>query len=291
LAVHPELAAEDEGASVYEQELAEMSEEERETITALEKLEWNGPGEYSLSGSHATLKVPENYALLTGESAHKFLEITKELPAPLLEALVIGADFQNHIYFAGINEGYVSIDEWGDINPATLLKEIQEQTLEQNAERKKLGRGPIYVKGWLQEPTLDKNTNIVHWALEIVSENGQSSANSVAFKLGRNGYEEILLLTDKESFVPFGGDLDVMLKAFNYEPGFRYDDYTVGDKVAEYGIATLVAAAAGGKLLKASGLLLIFKKYFFYLIAAAVGGLYKLKDFFFKKKNPEGGKA
>lgn len=267
----------------HEPQLAEMSEEEREFELAINALDWKGPGLYSFPDTNATLTLPENYLLLFTKDANKFITLIDELEEPYLQALVISHDFQSAVYLSNHKEGYVSIEEWEDLQPAELLKNMQKNTEETNIERKKLGQSPIYVKGWLQEPTLNKETNTVFWATEVVGDDGKSSANATAFKLGREGYEELVWVVKKEAFIPFGGDLEVMLDAFSFEPGFRYNDYTYGDKVAEYGIAALVAATAGGKLLKASGLLFFLKKYLLALLAAVGGIFYKIKDYFNKR--------
>ena len=76
-----------------------------------------------------------------------------------------------------------------------------------------------------------------------------------------------------------------MLHAHSFDAGYRYEDYTTGEKVASYGIAALVAASVGGKIAKATGLTLILKKFGAIIFACIVGIFYKMKNFF--KRNSD----
>lgn len=90
-------------------------------------------------------------------------------------------------------------------------------------------------------------------------------------------------VTEKDNYVPFGGELDIMLRAHSYESGFRYCDYKPGDKVASYGIATLVAVTVGSKIIKTGGFLVIFKKLSGFIFAFIAAAFYKIKKFFRRK--------
>jgi uncharacterized membrane-anchored protein len=197
---------------------------------------------------------------------------------------VVDADFKNIILFSSCKEGYVSLDAWNEIDPKELIETISENTEKENIERQKIGGGELHAVGWMQEPTLDKHTNTIFWAIEAMSPDEGNIVNSVAIRLGREGYERITWISKKASYVPFGGDLDVMLRAHSFDPGFRYTDYTPGDKIASYGIATLVAATVGGKIVKAGGFLLLFKKFGGFIFAGIAAIFYKSKKIFKRKK-------
>ena len=67
-----------------------------------------------------------------------------------------------------------------------------------------------------------------------------------------------------------------MLRAHSFDPGVRYSDHISGDKLAGYGIASLVAVVAGAKVAKAAGLgaLIVLLKKFAVVIVAAAAGLF-----------------
>lgn len=186
------------------------------------------------------------------------------------------------VFFQFTGDGYIDIDDWGTLDPSRLINAIRDNTEKSNSMRREKDLSPLHVEGWLKEPTLDKTTKTVFWAISIRRDDGRRLANSVALRLGRSGYEKVIWagnIATNEA----GGVLDTILAAHRYDPGQRYEDHAAGDKLAGYGIAALVGAVAGAKLAKvaaAGGLLLLFKKFWF-LVFAPLALLYrKLKSAF-----------
>jgi uncharacterized membrane-anchored protein len=264
--------------------LAEMNEEDREKTIEFFSLDWKDVGIYKFERSNSTISVPEGYHLLIGEEAHKALTIMGEPKREYMEAVLYDENFENTILFNYDECGFVSIDDLDEINAKQLLETIIENTEKTNEKRRKNGVNEIHVVGWLQEPTLDKNTNTVFWAIEAIEDN-EPIVNSIAIKLGRKGVAAIIWVASKDIYVHFGGHLDVMLRAHSFDAGFQYKDYKSGDNVAGYGIAALVAATAGGKIVKAGGIAVIFKKLWSVIFAAVAGIFYKLKKLFKRKDN------
>lgn len=265
--------------------LSDMTDEEREMTVAFFALDWKETGTYKLDQSNSTISLPEGYKLLIGEEAKKGRKLTCRDPDnPNLEAAIYGEDFENVILFENLKGGYVSLDDWEEIDPKSLLEAISENTEKANKERRKNGGEELHVVGWIQEPILDKYTNTVYWAIEAKGGNEGNIVNSVAIRLGREGFEKLIWVTQKSSYVPFGGHLDVMLRSHSFDFGFQYKDYKTGDKIASYGIATLVAATVGGKIVKAGGLAVLFKKIGGFAFAAIAAIFYKFKNIFKRKK-------
>lgn len=270
--------------SLYEM-LSDLPEEEREVAVAFCSLDWKESGAHKLRQSNSTISLPPGYKLLIGEEAKKGRKLTcGDFENPNLEATVYSVDFENVMLFENLQGGYVSIEDWEDLDPEALLKSISENTEKENEERKKNGWKAIDVVGWVQKPVLDKLKNTVYWAIEAKSVDEGAIVNSVALRLGREGVEKIVWVTPKESYVPFGGHLEVMLQSHSFDPGYRYSDYKKGDKIASYGIATLVAATMGGKIIKATGLLGILKKLSGILFATLAALFYKFKTNYKRKK-------
>lgn len=142
----------------------------------------------------------------------------------------------------------------------------------------------VFLFELLFELILDRNTKTVYWAIEAITEGQENIVNSVAIRLGKEGYEKITWVVQKPSYEHFGSHLDIMLRAHSFDQGYRYKDYTTGDKVAGYGVATLVAATVGGKIVKAGGLFVILKKLGGFILAGIAAVFYKFKSIF-KKKN------
>jgi uncharacterized membrane-anchored protein len=261
----------------------ELSDDERQRVIAFFSLDWKEAGIHQLPESHSTISLPEGYRLLIGEDARKAREYSGIRSSPELEAIVY-ADIQNTILFESYNEGYVSLNDWETLDSANLLKGISESTEEGNKERKEMGLEELHVVGWVQKPILDKYTKTIYWAIEGEGSEEGSFINSVALRLGREGYEKLIWITDKEFYIPFGGHLETMLQAHSFDPDYRYEDYTKGDRIASYGVATLVAATVGGKIVKGSGMLFFLKKISVLVIAAIASLFYKIKSFFNRNK-------
>ena len=76
-----------------------------------------------------------------------------------------------------------------------------------------------------------------------------------------------------------------MLRAHSFDPGYRYTDHTTGDKVATYGIASLVAGTLGAKIVKAGGFLVLLKKFGGFFMAGIAAIFYKLRRIFGRKSS------
>lgn len=267
---------------------ANLTEEEKqieEGRQAFFGLDWKKEGRYQFSESHSTLVLPTGYYLLLDEEAKKARKIIGgDLESPNLEALVCDESYQQCILFETIKDGYISIDDWENIDTDTLLKEIGEGTKEANGERRKLGFIEIHVVGWIKKPYFDKETKTVYWTIGFASENQENFVNATALKLGRESYEMIIWIADKNSYLQNDTHLATILKSYSFDQGFKYEDYSIGDRMADYGIATLVAATAGGKLLKATGILIFLKKFTGIILAAIAACYFKIKEFFNSKK-------
>jgi uncharacterized membrane-anchored protein len=198
---------------------------------------------------------------------------------------VVDEGINNVVFFSNNAEGYISISDWEDLDSAELLNAVRENTESANSERKKNGFDQMHIVGWVQEPTFDRNTNTVYWAIEHQVENSEENGfNSVALRLGRNGYEKLIWIGEMSAYKASGGELDVMLKAHQFDPGYAYSDYVSGDALAGYGIASLVAATAGAKVIKAGIFGILFKKIVGFVFAGFAYLLYKFKSLFKRKQ-------
>jgi uncharacterized membrane-anchored protein len=263
---------------------------EQQRVKAIRSLNWLRGGTYKLPVSNSSLALPDGYLAVVGGDARRFITLSGDPAQPDAEAVVLSPKFEDEVIFEAVNEGYVSLDDWRNIDPDTMMNSIRENTEEANKTRKQQGVEEVHVVGWLQHPTLDRQTSTVYWTIEGISDSGHI-VNSIALRLGRNGYERLNWISDKARYVPVGGQLDVMLRVHSYEPGTRYTDFAPGDKTAAYTITGLVAAVAGAKVVKAVagvGLLILIKKFGVVVFGAAIAALYKIKSLF--RRTPKTGR-
>lgn len=256
---------------------------EEEIFETFQNLDWKTEGTLNLPLSHSSIALPEGYGAILGKDIETLYAINREPLESDVEAVVFNQIDNGYVIFCSVNDGYVTLDDWQEINPKELLQSIIENNKITNEKRKELGGTPIEIVGWAQEPFLDRHTNTVYWAIEVVDSHNIRSINSEGLRLGRNGYESVNWVTSKEDYIPLGGNLDDMLCAHSFNPGFRYTDHIDADRIAGYGIAALVAAMTGGKIAKAGSLvalLAILKKFSTLIITAVAGLAYKFRGFF-----------
>jgi uncharacterized membrane-anchored protein len=264
-----------------------MTQQQR--TAAIRQLHWLDAGNYQLPLSHSTLALPQGYRMVLGEDARRLMQLTGDQAKASVEAVALSPNFKDEIIFQGVNDGYVRLDDWSEVDAAAMIRQIRENTEKENEWRRQQGFDEIHVVGWLRQPTLDRATSTAFWAIE--GSNGQGGiVNSIALRLGRNGYERLNWIVDKRNYVAGGGQLDLMLRAHSYDAGYRYADHASGDKVAAYTIAGLVAAVAGAKLLKVAagvGLLVLLKKFGAIIVALGAAVLYRVRRFF--RRQPASG--
>lgn len=185
------------------------------------------------------------------------------------------------------SDGHVKDDDAKDINYDDLAKDLKKAMEESNPERVKNGYSSINFIGWAQKPFYDETNKKLHWAKELeLNKNPEHTLNYDIRILGREGFLEMVIISEMAAFNDVKQDVDQILKSTNFIKGNRYEDYDSStDKLAEYGIGGLVA---GGVLAK-TGILAkigVFLLKFLKIIIVAVGGIIALvSKRFFKKKD------
>lgn len=257
---------------------------------ACSEMKWIQEGCHELPQSHSEILLPDEHILLIGEDAIRYRNL---IDCIAMDDSIEGVVFSNYEPYDSVilksyhEEGYISSDDWREMQPQALMEAIKLNTEEANRQRLDLGlEERVEVIGWLKEPTRDSQTNTIYWAIEA-AQGQERIVNSVALKLGRYGYEEFTWITPISCYRPDGGELELILKSHKFKPGDRYEDHAQGDKVAAYGIAGLVAAVTGAKVVQAlgfGGLLLLIKKFASVVIAACVGIFYSVLRFFRRRR-------
>lgn len=167
------------------------------------------------------------------------------------------------------DDGYVKDDDAEKINYDELLKSMKEANVEENKKRVKEGYTSFDLVGWAEQPHYDKENKKLYWAKEYkFADSNDSNENQLNYSiriLGRKGVLVLNALTSKAQLDLMHAEMPKVLTYVNFNEGHRYADYQPGvDKVAEYGIAALVA---GGLLAKTGffkmllGLLIAGKKF------------------------------
>jgi len=193
--------------------------------------------------------------------------------------------------------GYVKDNDAEKINYGDLLKQMQQEALDANPERTKEGYSSIEIVGWAAPPHYDKDSHKLYWAKDIKFGDAQIDTLNYDIRvLGRRGVLVLGAISSMKAFPEIEEKMPQILTMIDFQPGNQYADFDPKiDKVAEYGLAALVAggALAGAAKLGLFGLawkylfvvILALKKFALLAVVAVVAFFKKISASFKKKPN------
>ena len=269
-------------------------------VTLLNSLKYQ-QGEIDLRGGLAKLTVPKEFNYLGPDDAETVL--VKLWGNPPSEVKPLGllipagmTPLSSNAWVVTIDyseDGYVKDNDASKINYDDLLKKMQKGIEENNAERQKRGYRAITLIGWAAPPRYDAAAHKLYWAKQLKFEGEhQDTLNYSIRMLGRKGVLELNAIAGIDQFAEIDAQTPQILSMVDFKEGSRYADfYPKVDKVAKYGLATLVAGgalAAAAKLGLLKGLwifILAAKKFIVIGVIALVAFVKK----FFKRGDSSGG--
>lgn len=248
-------------------------------------------------GHELTLDLPDGFLLLEKKDADEMMRHAGNQDDPSLLGVVTKPEASWLVTISFDAEGYVKDEEGEKLDADAILKAISEGTEEANKYRAEHGFKPMHVDGWSESPHYDRKTHHLIWGV-IGSDADGKSINYNTRVLGRRGYASLNLIEAPEKLAESKLEAGVLLSVTHFDTGARYEDFNEkSDKVAEYGLAALVAGGAGAAALKLAkvgllakfggkilALLIAGKKA---LIAALIAFGAWLKKFFGKKTPPQ----
>ncbi len=175
--------------------------------------------------------------------------------------------------------GYISDKDAQTIDYDGLLKDMQADTRETNAERKKLGWPAVELVGWARKPVYNANAHTLYWAKRLRFEDSDHDTLNYNLRvLGRGGVLVLNVVAGIDALDNVEKQVEPILASFTFNDGQLYSQFNPAvDEVAAYGLAGLVA---GGVLAKTGFFkailiaLLASKKLVLVGIVAAAGGIW-----------------
>lgn len=245
-------------------------------------------GKVKLPGDIATLDLPSNFRYLNPVDAEKLLtDGWGNPPGTKTLGMIVPADV-NPLSAAGWGvvvtydkDGHVKDDDADHINYADLLKDMKEGMEENNKERKEQGYSAMTLVGWAEQPSYDKAQHKLYWAKELHTEGSKENGLNYNIRvLGREGVLVLNAVAGMQQIAQVKQEMKKVTAFTDFTPGNRYADFNAStDKVAEYGIAALVAGGVAAKLGffgKIFAVLLAFKKIILLAVAGLGGWVWKL---------------
>lgn len=206
----------------------------------ISELQWQrGPTTLQL-GPQGKIQLPEKTGALSESESNKFLQLTGNLPSEGLH-IISGGNWWATFEFD--ESGYVKDDE--KIDADALLKQMKDGDGPSNEARRKQGLPELYTDGWSVPPHYDATSKRLEWALKLHASNDPSPVvNYTVRVLGRTGYERVVLVSSPETLDADVADFKKVLAGFDFNDGHKYSEFKQGDRIAEFGLAALVAGGA-----------------------------------------------
>jgi len=254
-------------------------------------------GDVALPDAGATLHVQPGFKYLAHDDARKVLEQLWGNPPDdsVLGMLVpdnagLASEHSWAVVVTFSDDGYVSDEDAAKVDYAKVLKDMQEATVEENAERKKQGYAEYDIVGWAQPPRYESATKRIYWAKDLKVQGADTDTLNYDIRvLGREGYLSMNAVASMRDLGLVQGGMQQVLPMAEFDAGHRYADYKPGsDKLAAYGLAALVGggiAAKAGLFAKLGVVLLAAKKF---VIAGVVAVGAAVKKFFGGGKDKPG---
>jgi uncharacterized membrane-anchored protein len=261
----------------------------KEAVQLVKNLKYQ-QGDIDLRGGLAKLSVPKEFNFLGPDDAETVL--VKLWGNPPSEVKPLGllipagmTPLSTNCWVVTIaysEDGFVKDDDASKINYDELLKKMQAGIAENNKAREEHGYPTITLVGWAAPPHYDAATHKLYWAKQLkFGDEPNDTLNYSIRMLGRKGVLELNAVASVDQFAEIDAQTPQILGMVDFKEGSRYADFDPKvDKVAKYGIATLVAggalaAAAKFGLLKGLWIFILAAKKFIIIGFIAVVAFFK----------------
>ena len=227
-------------------------------------------------GDAASLSIPYGYQFASADDSRTLLEMMGNPTSGRELGIVTPADGAWFVVFEFSDIGFVKDDEKDSLDASAILETITEGNDAANEERERRGWPTLTILGWEQAPFYDPQSNNLEWAIRGQSVEGMV-INYNTRLLGRHGVMEVSLVVDPDKLQASLPQFKNLLANYSYDAGQRYAEFTSGDKIAQYGLAALVAGGAAAAAVKSGLFVKLFAKLWklILLVVIAIGSFFK----------------
>lgn len=232
------------------------SDRQKELSAAIEaafKAAKPGPAEIRL-GEQGRIALPEGYQYVPVTEAQRLMRAFGNRTGASFLGIILSATGESWMTVIDFNKaGYVKDDDAKNWKADELLQNLKDGTEQGNEERRERGFREIEVAGWVEPPAYDEKTRRLVWSALVRGKGapvgGSESVNYNTYALGREGFYQMNLITGSDRIEAEKKHARALLAALSYDEGKRYEDFNPStDRIAEYGLAALIAGAAAKKL-------------------------------------------
>jgi uncharacterized membrane-anchored protein len=248
-------------------------------------------GTIVLPNKVATLHLGEKYRYLDPNETNKLLMAWGNESDTSTQGTIIANDVDPWsesgwaVILTYDDDGHIDDSNAAKIDYDDMLKDMKEGTEDHNGERKKAGFEAVHLVGWAEKPHYDASAKKLYWAKELSFEG--TTGNTLNYDvrvLGREGVLSMNAVATMNSLEQIRGEMRPLIEVAEFNEGYRYGEFNAKtDRMAEYGLAALIAAGVGAKLglFAKLGVFLLAMKKFIIIGLVALGAF--LKRLFGKK--------
>jgi len=209
---------------------------------SISELDWKVGPTKGFIGKKATIQVPKGYVFLGSKDTRKLMEIMENIPGDN-EYVFAPIDLSWFAVFEFNPVGYVKDNE--SLNAQSLLDTVTRGTEQGNIERRKRGWATMTILGWRFQPRYDKQSNLLEWA--FLAKEDKTNSKIINYNtriLGRTGVMKVVLVADPDILDTAVSSFKNAINGYSFVNGEKYAEYRKGDRVAEFGLAALIAGGA-----------------------------------------------
>jgi uncharacterized membrane-anchored protein len=260
-------------------------EEQPEAEDSAAKAVWQAASQAMVHGpttvklkDQAELALPEGYGFVPPKQGAALMDALGNSTDDRFIGLIFPTAQQDANWFVTMDyepSGYIKDDDAKEWDADELLQNLKDGTEAANEHRRDIGVTELEVTRWVERPAYDAQAHRLVWSAEA-REKGVAeqdpTVNYNTYVLGRQGYVSLNLITNSSTVESDKPAAHQLLEAVNFNNGKRYDDFNEStDKVAAYGLASLVGGLAAKKLGLLAGLGVLIAKFAKVIIALVVG--------------------
>lgn len=237
-------------------------------------------GDIAVPGADAHFRLTPAFRYLEKTDAHRVLEqMWGNPPDDSVLGMIVPAspgldeDGSWAVVVTYSDDGYVSDEDAAGIDYDDLLKQLQKNARDSNAERRKAGFETVELTGWAVPPRYDAGSKKLYWAKELAFEGQQQHTLNYDIRvLGRRGYLSLNAVSGMSELPMVQAGMQQILPMTEFDLGARYADYDKStDKVAAYGVAALIGGGLAAKAGLFAKLGLLLAKFWKLILIAVVG--------------------
>lgn len=205
-----------------------------------------GPAQIPLR-DQAMLALPDRHLFVPRPEADAIMRLYGNVFGPAFVGLVLATDAADEYVMVEYHDsGHIDEREALKWDAEAMLATIAERTTAGNRMRRRMGGSDVEIVGWVAKPTHDARRHALAWSVEVASAVGESgdaaTVNDHAILLGRTGYVELTLMTDRATVQKGASQIRALLAGVRFNRGRRYADFdSAHDPQAPFGLAALVS--------------------------------------------------